>query len=64
MKLLTKKEIGQMFGINRKTISRWINELGLPIFRITPKKSYIREDDLLAWESAMKERNRKEGVNP
>ncbi len=51
-KRISKQQLQQMYGVNRKTINTWVNEYGLPMFSTSPYKRYVREDDLLKWESS------------
>jgi predicted site-specific integrase-resolvase len=61
MRRMTTKDIGDMYGVNRRTVMRWVQHYGLPVFQVSPKCLFIREDDLKEWEDRLKSSNRCSG---
>lgn len=55
MKRLTKTDVSKMYGVNRRTVGKWIREYGLPCFQVSPHLTYVREEDLLRWENELLE---------
>lgn len=49
-KLYNLKELAEIYGVNRKTLLRWVDELNFPLFTISPYKRYAREADIRDWE--------------
>lgn len=50
-KLYNLKELAEIYGVNRKTLLRWVDELNFPLFTISPYKRYARESDIRQWET-------------
>jgi len=50
---ITKKELMNMYGIDRSTIENWIKFRGLPMIEISSHKKYIRKEDLIEFENKM-----------
>lgn len=49
-KRLTKREVQELYGVNRKTIEHWVKNYSFPMIQISPYKRFVREKDLLEWE--------------
>ena len=45
------KELTEIYGVNRKTILKWTQELNFPLFTISAYKRYARASDLRQWEN-------------
>ena len=50
---ITKRELMEMYGIDRSTIENWIKFRGLPMIEISSHKKYIRREDLIDFENKM-----------
>jgi len=50
---ITKRELMEMYGIDRSTIENWIKFRGLPMIEISSHKKYIRREDLIEFENKM-----------
>jgi len=50
---ISKKELMNMYGIDRSTIENWIKFRGLPMIEISSHKKYIRREDLIEFENKM-----------
>jgi phage terminase Nu1 subunit (DNA packaging protein) len=50
MERITKKELMEMYGVDRSTIENWVKERGLPLIQVSSHKKYIRMKDLIEWE--------------
>ena len=49
-KRISKKELMDMYGVDRSTIENWVKERGLPLIQISSHKKFIRLKDLVDWE--------------
>jgi hypothetical protein len=49
-KRISKKELMEMYGVDRSTIENWVKERGLPLIQISSHKKFIRLKDLVDWE--------------
>ena len=45
-KRLTKQEVQELYGVNRKTIEHWVKNYSFPMIQISPYKRFVREKDL------------------
>jgi hypothetical protein len=52
--LITKKEMLEMFDIDRSTFDNWVLRYKLPIIEITSHKKFIRREDLIEFENSRK----------
>ena len=48
---ISKKELEEMFNVDRTTIENWRKNYGLPIIEISSHSKYIRINDLIEWEN-------------
>ena len=48
---LSKKDIMELYQINRKTFETWVVKYKLPIIVISDKRKFVRIKDLRAWEN-------------
>jgi hypothetical protein len=48
---LTKKDLEELYGVDRSTIEVWRKRYNLPIIEISTHSKYIRKEDLLDWEN-------------
>lgn len=48
---ISKKELEEMFNVDRTTIENWRKNYGLPIIEISTHSKYIRINDLIEWEN-------------
>lgn len=48
---LTKKDLEELYGVDRNTIEVWRKRYNLPIIEISTHSKYIRKEDLLDWEN-------------
>ena len=49
-KRISKKELMEMYNVDRSTIENWIKIRGLPLIQISSHKKFIRLKDLVEWE--------------
>ena len=47
---ISKQQLQQIYGVNRKTIEDWVHNYNLPMIQISPYKRFVRKKDLLEWE--------------
>ena len=50
---ISKKELMNMYGIDRSTIENWIKFRGLKTIERSSHKKYIRREDLIEFENKM-----------
>ena len=55
---LSKKDIMELYQINRKTFETWVVKYKLPIIVISDKRKFVRIKDLRAWENGRIERSK------
>jgi aminopeptidase N len=55
-KRLSKKEILEMYGIDRVTFELWTKERGLPVIEVSTHSKFVRKSDLIEWENSMMEK--------
>jgi len=51
---LSKKDLMELYGVDRVTIEDWRRNRGLKIIEISTHSKYITEEELLKWESSLK----------
>ena len=51
---LSKKDLMELYGVDRVTIEDWRRNRGLKMIEISTHSKYITETDLLEWENSMK----------
>jgi hypothetical protein len=49
---LSKKDIMELYQINRKTFETWVVKYKLPIIVISDKRKFVRISDLKDWENS------------
>ena len=47
---ISKKELMEMYNVDRSTIESWVKTRGLPLIQISSHKKFIRLKDLVEWE--------------
>tara|TARA_B100001057_G_scaffold183262_1_gene183965 strand:+ start:360 stop:560 length:201 start_codon:yes stop_codon:yes gene_type:complete len=52
---LSKKDLMELFGVDRVTIEDWRRNRGLKMIEVSTHSKYISEKDLLEWENNLKE---------
>ncbi len=55
---LSKKDIMELYQINRKTFETWVVKYKLPIIVISDKRKFVRISDLKDWENGRIERSK------
>ena len=53
-KRLSKKDLMELYGVDRVTIEDWRRNRGLKMIEVSTHSKYITENDLLEWENSMK----------
>ena len=53
-KRLSKKDLMELYGVDRVTIEDWRRNRGLKMIEVSTHSKYITEKDLLEWENSMK----------
>ena len=51
---LSKKDLMELYGIDRVTIEDWRRNRGLKMIEVSTHSKYITEKDLLEWENSLK----------
>jgi predicted site-specific integrase-resolvase len=51
---ISKKQLMELYGVNRTTIEEWRKKFELPMIEISSLKKYIRRENLMRWENQMK----------
>ena len=54
-KRLSKKDLMKLYGVDRITIEDWRRNRGLKMIEVSTHSKYITEEELLKWESSLKE---------
>jgi predicted XRE-type DNA-binding protein len=49
---LSRKEVAELYGVDKSTIENWVKKLGLPLISLTTHSKYIRMKDLVKWENS------------
>ena len=57
-KRLSKKDLMELYGVDRVTIEDWRRNRGLKMIEVSTHSKYITEKDLLEWENSLKESNK------
>ena len=52
---LSKKDLMKLYGVDRVTIEDWRTNRGLNMIEVSSHSKYITEEELLKWESSLKE---------
>ena len=52
---LSKKDLMELYGVDRVTIEDWRRNRGLKMIEVSTHSKYITEKDLLVWENSLKE---------
>ena len=53
-KRLSKKDLMELYGVDRVTIEDWRRNRGLKMIEVSTHSKYITEKDLLEWENSLK----------
>ena len=53
-KRLSKKDLMELYGVDRVTIEDWRRNRGLKMIEVSKHSKYITEKDLLEWENSLK----------
>ena len=53
---LSKKDLMELYGVDRVTIEDWRRSRGLNMIEVSNHSKYITEKDLLEWENSLKGR--------
>ena len=51
---LSKKDLMELYGVDRVTIEDWRRNRGLKMIEVSTHSKYITEKDLLEWEEGLK----------
>jgi hypothetical protein len=51
---LSKKDLMELYGVDRVTIEDWRRNRGLKMIEVSPHSKYITERDLLKWENSLR----------
>ena len=51
---LSKKDLMELYGVDRVTIEDWWRNRGLKMIKVSTHSKYITEKDLLEWENSLK----------
>ena len=51
---LCKKDLMELYGVDRVTIEDWRRNRGLKMIEVSTHSKYITEKDLLSWEEGLK----------
>jgi len=52
---LSKKDLMELYGVDRVTIEDWRRNRGLNMIEVSSHSKYITEKELLRWENSLKE---------
>jgi len=52
---LSKRDLMEIYGVDRVTIEDWRRSRGLKMIEVSSHSKYITEEELLKWESSLKE---------
>ena len=53
-KRLSKKDLMELYGVDRVTIEDWRRSRGLKMIEVSTHSKYITEKDLIEWENSLK----------
>ena len=62
-KRLSKKDLMELYGVDRVTIEDWRRNRGLNMIEVSTHSKYITEKDLLEWENNLKGSNKVKRLN-
>ena len=51
---LSKKDLMELYGVDRVTIEDWRRNRGLKMIEVSTHSKYITEKDLFEWENSLK----------
>ena len=51
---LSKKDLMELYGVDRVTIEDWRRTKGLKMIEITSHSKYILKNDLIEWEEGLR----------
>ena len=51
---LSKKDLMELYGVDRVTIEDWRRNRGLKMIEVSTHSKYITEEELLKWENNLK----------
>ena len=51
---LSKKDLMELYGVDRVTIEDWRRNKGLNMIEVSSHSKYITEKELLKWENSLK----------
>ena len=54
---LSKKDLMELYGVDRVTIEDWRRNRGLKMIEVSTHSKYITEKDLVEWENSLKGNN-------
>jgi hypothetical protein len=60
---LSKKDLMELYGVDRVTIEDWRRTKGLKMIEITSHSKYILKNDLIEWENSLKPKGRVKRFN-
>ena len=60
---LSKKDLMELYGVDRVTIEDWRRNRGLKMIEVSTHSKYITEKDLLEWENSLKGIYSVQGLN-
>ena len=52
---LSKRDLMEIYGVDRITIEDWRRNRGLNMIEVSSHSKYITEEELLKWENSLKE---------
>jgi hypothetical protein len=52
---LSKRDLMELYGVDRITIEDWRRNRGLNMIEVSSHSKYITKEELLKWESSLKE---------
>ena len=55
---LSKKDLMELYGVDRVTIEDWRRNRGLKMIEVSTHSKYITEKDLIEWENSLKGDNK------
>ena len=55
---LSKKDLMELYGVDRVTIEDWRRNRGLKMIEVSTHSKQITEKDLIEWENSIKESNK------
>ena len=57
-KRLSKKDLMELYGVDRVTIEDWRRNRGLKMIEVSTHSKYITEKDLIEWENSLEGDNK------